>query len=331
MCTRLTYLGPDNIVLTGRSLDWTVPMDTSIWVQPAGIERNGAAGPDSLQWTSKYGSLTAVGYGAATIDGFNERGLLVNVLYLAEADYGTAADYPGKPTVSVAGWGQFVLDNYATVAEAVAGLRQEPIRVVTLMLPDNNPAVAHLSLSDPSGDSAIIEYVNGKQQIYHSRDYQVMTNSPAFSEQLALSTYWQQIGDAMLPGTGRAADRFVRSSYYLHTIPTTADEPLALASTFAVIRNASVPLGVESDVRPNDASTRWRVVTDLKNRLYYFDSAMSPSLFWIAANQLDFSQGAPVLKLTLDENCALVDEGAYVAGNANGFFKPAELFHFLPA
>ena len=86
MCTRLTYLGPDNIVLTGRSLDWTVPMDTSIWVQPAGIERNGSAGPDSLQWTSRYGSLTAVGYGAATIDGFNERGLLVNVLYLAEAD-----------------------------------------------------------------------------------------------------------------------------------------------------------------------------------------------------------------------------------------------------
>lgn len=331
MCTRLTYLGPDNIVLTGRSLDWTVPMDTSIWVQPAGIERNGSAGPDSLQWTSTYGSLTAVGYGAATIDGFNEHGLLVNVLYLAEADFGTAAAYPDKPTISVAGWGQYVLDHYATVAEAIEGLRQEPFRVVTLMLPDNNPAVAHLSLSDPSGDSAIIEWVNGKQQIHHGREYQVMTNSPVFSEQLALSTYWQDIGDAMLPGTGRAADRFVRCSYYLHAIPPQADEPLALASTFAVIRNASVPLGVESDERPNDASTRWRVVSDLKNRLYYFDSAMSPSLFWVDANQFDFAQGAPVLKLTLDENCALIADGGYVAGEANAFFKPADLFQFLPA
>jgi penicillin V acylase-like amidase (Ntn superfamily) len=213
----------------------------------------------------------------------------------------------------------------------VEGLRQEPFRVVTLMLPDNNPAVAHLSLSDPSGDSAIIEWIDGKQQIHHGREYQVMTNSPAFSEQLALSTYWQQIGDAMLPGTGRAADRFVRCSYYLHTIPATADESLALASTFAVVRNASVPLGVESDMRPNDASTRWRVVTDLKNRLYYFDSAMSPSLFWIDANKLDFSQGASVLMLTLDENCALIAEGTYVAGAANSFFRPAELFQFLPA
>ncbi|MBL8130131.1 MAG: linear amide C-N hydrolase, partial [Chloroflexia bacterium] len=148
---------------------------------------------------------------------------------------------------------------------------------------------------------------------------------------LALSTYWEQIGDAMLPGTGRAADRFVRCAYYLQTIPATADAALALASTFAVIRNASVPLGVESEDRPNDASTRWRVVSDLKNRLYYFDSAMSPSLFWVDARQFDFSAGAPVLKLTLDENCALIAEGAYVAGEANAFFKPAELFQFLAA
>ena len=123
----------------------------------------------------------------------------------------------------------------------------------------------------------------------------------------------------------------MRCSYYLHTIPPQADESLALASTFAVIRNASVPLGVESEERPNDASTRWRVVTDQKNRLYYFDSAMSPSLFWIDATKLDFSAGAPVLKLTLDENCALIADGTYVAGQANSFFKPAELFQFLPA
>ncbi|MCA9880372.1 MAG: linear amide C-N hydrolase, partial [Thermomicrobiales bacterium] len=126
MCTRITYLAPDSIVLTARSLDWTVPMNTSLWVLPAGLARDGAAGPDSLRWTAQYGSLVTVGYEAATIDGFNEHGLLVNVLYLAEADFGTAEDLPGKPTVSVAGWGQYVLDHYCTVAEAVAGLREEP-------------------------------------------------------------------------------------------------------------------------------------------------------------------------------------------------------------
>lgn len=73
------------------------------------------------------------------------------------------------------------------------------------------------------------------------------------------------------------------------------------------------------------------MVTNQKNRLYYLDSAMSPSLFWIDANQLDFSKGSPVLKLTLDENCALIANETYMAGEANSFFKPAELFQFLPA
>jgi penicillin V acylase-like amidase (Ntn superfamily) len=58
-------------------------------------------------------------------------------------------------------------------------------------------------------DSAIFEYVQGKLVIHHGRKYQVMTNSLTFDEQLALSTYWEQIGGlTMLLGTNRAADRF---------------------------------------------------------------------------------------------------------------------------
>jgi choloylglycine hydrolase len=40
-----------------------------------------------------------------------------------------------------------------------------------------------------------------------------MTNSPTYDQQLALNRYWEQIGGTtMLPGTNRAADRFVRAS-----------------------------------------------------------------------------------------------------------------------
>ncbi|NWK73595.1 linear amide C-N hydrolase [Acinetobacter sp. SwsAc6] len=52
----------------------------------------------------------------------------------------------------------------------------------------------HLSLSDATGDSAIIEYLAGKQVIHHDASYQVMTNSPIFDQQLALNQYWKQIG-----------------------------------------------------------------------------------------------------------------------------------------
>jgi choloylglycine hydrolase len=332
MCTRVTYLGPERTVITARSLDWPAPMDTNIWVYPRGLQRDGAAGPDSLQWTSKYGSVTASGYEAATVDGINECGLVANLLYLAESDYGSPASDGSQKLVAVSAWAQYVLDSFATVAEAVDAMRQETVRPALVQTPDGYPGTAHLAITDPSGDSAIIEYVDGKQEIHHGREYQVMTNSPIFSQQLALNAYWEQIGGTvMLPGTERAADRFVRASFYIKAVPQTADMPLALASSFGVIRNASVPLGITTEGKPNISSTLWRTVTDQKNRVYYFESAQSPYLFWVDLAELDFSEGAPARKLTLAESSALIENGDFVSGNAGAWLTPAEPFPFLPA
>ena len=84
--------------------------------------------------------------------------------------------------------------------------RAEPFTVVTASVPgEERLATLHLSMSDATGDSAIIEYIEGKQVIHHDRKYQVMTNSPAFEKQLALDEYWKSIGGAvMLPGTNGA-------------------------------------------------------------------------------------------------------------------------------
>src|SRR5256885_15276532 len=80
---------------------------------------------------------------------------------------------------------QYVLDNFATVKEAVAALEKEPFTIVSDNVPgENRLTTLHLSMSDASGDSAIVEYINGRQVIHHGREYQVMTNSPTFDQQL---------------------------------------------------------------------------------------------------------------------------------------------------
>lgn len=332
MCTRVTYLGPEDTVITARSLDWPTPMATNIWIYPRGLKRHGAAGPDSLEWTAKYGSATSSGYEAATVDGINERGLVANILYLAESDYGSPPPGSDQKRISIAAWGQYVLDRFATVAEAVAAMRQEPVRPAMVETPDGYPGVVHLAISDPSGDSAIVEYVDGQQQIHHGREYQVMTNSPVYDQQLALDTYWNQIGgEVMLPGTTRAADRFVRSSFYVKHLPQTSDMPVALAGTFGVIRNASAPMGIASEAEPNISSTIWRTVVDQKNRVYYFESAQSPYLIWLDLAEIDFSEETPTRKLTLNATSALEVEEGFVSGNAAQWLAPAEPFPFLPA
>lgn len=320
-CTRCMRAFADGTVVVGRSMDWVEDPGSEMWAFPRGMKRHGNAGPASLEWTSRFGSVGVSFYGIATADGMNEKGLVANILYLAESDYGTSV--AGRPNLSIGGWAQYVLDNYATVAEAVAALEKEPFTIVAPVLPNGEPGVGHLSISDPTGDSAIFEYLGGRLKVHHGRRYNVMTNSPPFDEQLALNAYWRQIGgDVMLPGTIRASDRFVRASFYINAIPENPTGERAIASVFSVIRNASAPLGITTPGEPNVASTIWRTVHDQKARTVYFDSATSTTVFWVPLEKLDFTAGAAVKKLPLKA-------GETYSGDASGSLRPAEPFSFL--
>jgi choloylglycine hydrolase len=334
-CTRTLYTGTDGTVITGRNMDWKEDMASNIWVFPAGMQRDGAAGPQSLRWTAKYGSVTTAGYDAGTSDGMNERGLVINILYLAESDYPKAV--AGKPYLSISTWGQYVLDQFATVTEAVDALRAEPFNLLAPALPNGAPAALHLSLSDASGDSAVLEYVAGKLVIHHGKQYVVMTNSPTYDQQIAIEAYWQQIGGlTFLPGTNRAADRFARASFLLGAIPKAKDPNYirgvpqqsyanqAVAAVMSVQRAVSVPLGITTPNEPNISSTIWRTVADQTNRVYYFDSATRPNTFWLPIAELDLRPGAHVKKLVLQD-------GEVYAGDATAKLIDAAPYHFLPA
>lgn len=334
MCTRAMYVADSNVVITGRSMDWMEDMGANLWVLPRGIAQTGAAGPNSIKWTSKYGSVVTSAYDIATADGMNEKGLVANLLYLANANFGSVAS---KPTLSAVQWAQYALDNFATVDEAVKALTAEPFRIIAPILPNGSPSAIHLSLSDASGDSAIFEYIDEKLVIHHGKQYRVMTNEPSFSDQLAINRYWQSIGGVnFLPGTFTPSDRFARVTFYVDTLPKKIDKvfeaglpqkDLETQASFGVLgsmRAVSVPLGEGIPGRPNIASTIWRSVSDHKSQIYYFDSATSPSIFWVDLKQLDFNQDTPVKKLT-------VAGGKIYSGETSKLFEPANLYTPLAA
>ncbi len=332
-CTRTLFVGQDQTVLTGRTFDWMEDAWSNLWAFPAGLKRDGATGSNSIRWTSKYGSVVTSAYEAGTADGINEKGLVASLLYLDEADYGKPDG--SRPSLNNLAWAQYVLDIYANVAEAVNGLKSEPFTLIAPVLPNGSPSQLHLALSDPSGDSAIFEYIGGKLVIHHGKQYVVMTNSPTYDKQLALDEYWKDInGLVFLPGTYRAADRFVRASFMLHMLPTAADENFiasipehsftyqAVAEVMSVMRAVSVPLGVTTAEQPNIASTFWRTVADQKDLVYYFDSATRPNTFWVSLSNLDLKAGSPVRKLT-------IQNGEVFAGEVAQDFKDAQPFQFL--
>lgn len=300
-CTRVVYQGPGGLIITARSMDWASEIPANLWVFPRGMQREGRVGPNSVNWISRYGSIVASSFDMSTADGMNEKGLVANLLWLAEAGY---PPYDGSQKgLTVAAWAQYVLDNFATVAEAVEALSKEEFVVVSGPMPGlGREATVHMSLSDAEGNNAILEYIHGKLVVHHDRTYLVMTNSPVYEQQLAINKYWQGIGgNVMLPGTSRAADRFVRASYYIQALPQIEDPVEATAAVLSVIRNCSVPYGIPTKGQPNISTTRWRSVADQKHLIYYFETFLSPNTIRADLNLFDLSEGAPVRKLDLAE------------------------------
>jgi choloylglycine hydrolase len=299
-CSRFTYTAADNTVITGRSMDWDQDIKTDLWAFPAGVARKGDSSSNSAQWTSKYGSVVASGYNLGTADGINSKGLTANLLYLATADYGSPQ--PNHKNLSVLYWTQYVLDNYASVAEAVKGLNEAQFNMIAPVLPNGAKASLHLAISDLTGDNAIFEHINGKLIIHHGKQYKVMTNEPTYDKQLALSDYWKRLNGQFLPGTGEPDDRFVRASYYLNTAPSTSNVAEAVSIVFSIIRNVSVPIGQNTPGKPNISPTLWRCVADLKHNIYFFESANRPNIFWVDLQKLDLSTKGKIMKLPLSNN-----------------------------
>jgi len=329
-CSRATWIGRDGSVVTGRTMDWPYDFNTHFYVIPRGEKNEGL--PGGYSWTSRHGVVVAAGAAnpggpiSGVFDGLNEQGLGGNMLYLAETDFGPEPS-GDKPRISWTAWLQYVLSNYGTVKEAVEAMKAEPVYLVPVGFGPGgagHPTV-HLSLSDPSGDSAIMEYLNGKLVIHHGRGYQVMTNSPTYEQQLTLNSYWsRQDGSKFLPGSHASEDRFVRASYYLSKLPETDNVRQQVAGVFSVMRNVSVPWGTIDPQHPNLAPTYWRTVLDHTRKVYYFESALSPSIVAIDLKQIDFAPGSGIRSVALEG-----DAGWQLQGNINRELKPAKAISYL--
>jgi penicillin V acylase-like amidase (Ntn superfamily) len=301
MCSVIKWSDNGVAIVIARNMDWMEDMKSNIWIFPRGMNRDGLAGRNSLTWISKYGSVITSAYDIAAADGMNEKNLACHMLWLAESDYGKRDE--NIPGLSISLWVQFFLDNFANVNEAVTFVREQPFQPLPCITGTSGKvSEVHMGIEDVSGDAAVFEYIDGgRSKIYHNKQYDVMTNSPTFDKQLEnLEQYQGFGGNKSLPGSTEAADRFVRAAFYQKSLPkniTTARE--AVAGVISVARNVSQPFGTADPYRPNIAPTLWRTVSDLTNRVYYFESTTSPNIICVRLDELDFSKGAPVKKIDL--------------------------------
>ncbi|HEX4288469.1 MAG TPA: linear amide C-N hydrolase, partial [Trebonia sp.] len=140
-------------------------------------------------------------YGIGTVDGLNEKGLAAHALYLKSTEL--PARDPAKPALQIALWAQYLLDNAATVDEAIALM--DDIQLV-MVEAHGHQATIHLAVEDAGGDSAIMENIGGELIVH-------------------------------------PVDRFQRAAYFSAMLPEPRDERAAAAGLLSVMRNVSVPFG----------------------------------------------------------------------------------------
>ncbi|MFK7729991.1 MAG: linear amide C-N hydrolase [Pseudomonadales bacterium] len=222
-CTKLVWATDEFGVFIARSEDFDFHTKPMLEVRARGQHYvSPGEGTQNAEWTSKYSSLMITLLDITSVEGFNEKGLSVSALSLDEDS--DEAPTPGEEVelnnVMIV---PYVLDNFATVKEAVAGL--ESLRIVRGDLSDTLKAEGHYAIQDNTGDSAIIEIVAGKFKAYHDKKYNVVTNSPTYDQHLSA---WEQlkpskpsefVGSFPIPGNTSSADRFIRGKYMLEALP----------------------------------------------------------------------------------------------------------------
>jgi choloylglycine hydrolase len=223
---------------------------------------------------------------------------------------------PDLPGLHTGLWAQYVLDQAATVADAVALMDAVQLVMVSA---HGFEATLHLAVEDADGDSAIMEFANGELVVHHGREFTLMTNDPTYEEQLELlaaQDFSHPDSSLALPGNVNAVDRFQRAAYYSALLPKPISQRQAVAGVMAIMRNVSVPFGAPY-AEFGVYNTEYRSVSDLTNRTYFFELTTSPSTIWVQLDALDLTEGAPVTAIDpYDES---------LTGNVSNEFAPRRI------
>ncbi|MEE9458104.1 MAG: linear amide C-N hydrolase [bacterium] len=275
-CTSFYIYAGDEAVV-GKSFDWSV-CDGLVVVNKRGIAKEALVGDDNpARWTSTYGSVTFNQYGRELpLGGINEAGLVVEVLWLKEAEYPTPDE---RPAVGCLQWVQYMLDTCATVEEVVAA--QEEVRVA-----DDGTGRVHYFVADAAGGCAAVEFVEGEAAI-HTGDgmpVRALANSTYDDSLSFLRAYAEKEGTPQdIAGDG-SLERFSRAA-----IAATDFDSAPLDSAGA----ESYAAGVLNDVA-SAADSQWRIVYDVDDRLVYYRTRENMETRWLEADAFDYSPATPV-------------------------------------
>jgi choloylglycine hydrolase len=310
-CSDVVVTDGGNIVVSGRTMDFEIDLKSDVKIVPRGQKVVSPApdGKPGVSWTSRYGF---VGVNALDInkyvDGLNEKGLSIGKLWLDETEYPQPASTGNA--LSIQDVGEWVLGNFATVAEVKAALktvviwgqRSEEIKMVPTL---------HLTVHDALGASLVVEFVKGEMHVYDNPGG-VMTNGPTFDWQLTNLGYTRprEASLGTMPGTTNSPERFLQLSRLKDWLPKPKSAREAAQFAIELMDRVEALPGEDAAANPpaifryGASYTEWTVVRDHTNLVYMYKTTMNGSLRGVDLKTLDLSVGRPIVSISMEDDGA---------------------------
>ena len=320
-CTAV-FINKGNVRIVGRNLDWPTGKGF-VFINPANVAQKAAFLQDKSQpaaWRSKYTSATFniimdmkgfIGLlmklvpkqVAQPLCGINEKGFYAGGFWIHPPPPVKYPSPDARPAINDWQVTQYLLDNFQNVKEAVGNLEQ--VRVAGFSEGDFNVDL-HWFIADATGDSAIIEFPDGKISIHHPAVPPAITNNFYESSRDYLKAYAGFGGKKAIPAFDRGEftsyDRFLVACRGL--AKAKKNNKLTIADAFAIMKDAA-----QNKVRhlsTSQSMTQWTMAYDLNKKEINWFSQGEPQIKTIKFSELALDK----LKkpLTIDVNTKLAGD-----------------------
>jgi len=265
-------------LVVGKNYDWSVE-DGLVVVNKRGLKKTAYTKENPASWTSRFGSVTFNQYGHEfPSGGINERGVVVELMWLEDTEYPTADARGALPTLQ---WIQYQLDTAESVDDIVAS--DASVRIAA-----TGTARIHFMVADATGSHASIEFLDGKMVVHRDDTMPLAV--------LANDTYASSLayceGTPETQGMSSLA-RFARAAGNVKTNP--ARGAATIGAAFDLL----------AEVAQGDY-TQWSIVYDIAKKRVMYRTRSHPTIRFLNLEGLDFACTTPA---------QAIDINAPVSGN----------------
>lgn len=325
-CTLLMVMDTSGNAYKGRTMEYNLMVPSALTYYPAGtkVESLTPAGKRGLTFETKFPILGMAGdvvpkaqpYFA---EAMNDQGLSFAALWFNGADMAPVKKDDAN-ILSVNDLGSWVLGNFKNVSEVKAAITAGNIDFWLPVAPSLSPKPLplHYGVMDKQGGSIVIEFADGKMNVYDNPT-NAFTNDPSFPWHVQnLSNYTftnvdkntAQLGKlkfrssgpgnaiSSLPSAQTPEGRFVKAAFYANYVTKGKTPDAAINQLSHILNNFDIPTGLTIDYGSDGIGTApitkagaseitaWTVMNDLSRNLFYVRSINALNWSVIDLNKL---------------------------------------------